>query len=117
MSSDPIEAYLVKIERALVASALDILILDELSRTGPRHGYALNETLQARTGAKLREGAVYDFLRQAERLKLLKGRWELPRGGPPRRLFELTPQGKEVLLAEKKIARRALGALQNALGA
>jgi DNA-binding PadR family transcriptional regulator len=71
------------------------LVLAALAR-GVRHGFdVLDET-------GLESGTVYPILRRLERAGLLRSRWEAVQharaeGRPPRRYYELTGVGAEVL--------------------
>jgi DNA-binding PadR family transcriptional regulator len=71
------------------------LVLVALAR-GVRHGFDLLDE----TG--LESGTVYPILRRLERAGLLRSRWEAVQharaeGRPPRRYYELTGVGAEVL--------------------
>src|SRR4051794_34200590 len=77
-----------------VRGHLDGLILAVLE-DGPRHGYAVIEALQARSGGTLDlpTGTVYPALRRLERAALLSGTWSSV-GGRDRRTYTLTRAGK-----------------------
>ena len=65
----------------------------------PSHGYDLLERL---TQAGLSIGApdpaaVYRTLRQMERDGLVVSRWDPSTHGPPRRTYELSPEGEDLL--------------------
>jgi hypothetical protein len=65
-----------------VRGHLDALIL-AVREDGPRHGYAIIEALQARSGGRLDlpTGTVYPALRRLERAALLSGTAALMLGG------------------------------------
>ena len=76
---------------------LDLLLLAAV-RSGPAHGYAIAETLRARSGGAfdLGEGTLYPALHRLERTKLLVSRWSEV-GGRRRRVYQLTRKGHRAL--------------------
>jgi PadR family transcriptional regulator PadR len=84
-----------------VRGHLDGLILSVLE-DGPRHGYAIIEALQARSGGALDlpTGTVYPALRRLERSGRLSGSWSTV-GGRERRTYTLTRAGRHALAAQR----------------
>jgi PadR family transcriptional regulator, regulatory protein PadR len=84
-----------------VRGRLDGLILAVLE-DGPRHGYAIIEALQARSGGALDlpTGTVYPALRRLERAGLLSGSWSTV-GGRERRTYTLTRTGRYDLARQR----------------
>jgi PadR family transcriptional regulator, regulatory protein PadR len=84
-----------------VRGHLDGLILAVLE-DGPRHGYAIIEALQARSGGALDlpTGTVYPALRRLERAGLLSGTWSTV-GGRERRTYTLTRAGRHTLARQR----------------
>ncbi|HYH30214.1 MAG TPA: helix-turn-helix transcriptional regulator [Pseudonocardia sp.] len=80
-----------------VRGHLDGLIL-AVVEGGPRHGYAIIEALQARSGGRLDlpTGTVYPALRRLERAGLLSGTWSTV-SGRERRTYTLTRAGRHAL--------------------
>lgn len=80
---------------------LDALLLASLE-AGPRHGYAIIETLRDNTGGvlDLPTGTVYPALRRLEQAGLIRGTWSAPTGRR-RRDYELTPAGRRRLAADR----------------
>ncbi|MFC4944018.1 PadR family transcriptional regulator [Pseudonocardia sp. GCM10023141] len=80
---------------------LDGLILSVLE-AGPRHGYAIIEALQLRSGGvlDLPTGTVYPALRRLERAALLSGAWSVV-GGRKRRTYTLTRAGRHALAGQR----------------
>lgn len=76
---------------------LDLLVLSVFA-DGPKHGYAVIETLRARSdeALDLPEGTVYPVLHRLEREHLLASTWSVV-GGRRRRTYELTPEGGRAL--------------------
>jgi PadR family transcriptional regulator, regulatory protein PadR len=84
---------------------LDGMLLASLE-AGPRHGYAIMESLRARSGGQfdLPTGTVYPALRRLERAGLIQGTWSQT-GGRRRRVYKLTAAGRRNLAAERGIWR------------
>jgi PadR family transcriptional regulator PadR len=84
-----------------VRGHLDGLILAVLE-DGPRHGYAIIEALQVRSGGALDlpTGTVYPALRRLERAGLLSGAWSTV-GGRDRRTYTLTRAGRHSLARQR----------------
>jgi PadR family transcriptional regulator, regulatory protein PadR len=64
----------------------------------PAHGYAIAETLRARSGGAfdLTEGTLYPALHRLERAGLLSSQWSEV-SGRRRRVYQLTAKGKRSL--------------------
>ncbi len=66
----------------------------------PDYGYALLERLGNETGMPgVDPGLLYRTLRQMEREGLMRSTWDTEGQGPARRLYEVTPEGVEMLHA------------------
>jgi DNA-binding PadR family transcriptional regulator len=80
---------------------LDGMLLASLE-PGPRHGYAIMEALQAGSGGQLDlpTGTIYPALHRLERAGLVAATWSQA-GGRRRRLYQLTPAGRQALAAER----------------
>jgi transcriptional regulator len=76
---------------------LDLLLLSVLSN-GPAHGYAIIESLRARSENvfDLPEGTVYPALHRLEDQGLLKSTWS-DGTGRRKRVYQLTPKGQQAL--------------------
>ena len=81
---------------------MNLLLLASV-REGPRHGYAIIETLRERSGGTfdLAEGTVYPALHRLERQGLLSGRWAR-KSGRRRRVYELTKAGARELSEQRQ---------------
>ncbi len=81
---------------------LDALLLAVLDDE-PRHGYAIIEALQERSGGVLNlpTGTVYPALRRMERAGLVQSAWSTV-GGRDRRTYQLTPAGRRCLSAGRR---------------
>ena len=76
---------------------LDLLLLAVLSK-GPAHGYAVIESLRARSGGvfDLPEGTIYPALHRLEGQGLLQSQWSED-SARRKRIYELTPKGQQAL--------------------
>lgn len=80
---------------------LDALLLAALE-VGPRHGYAVIETLRRDTGGRLDlpTGTIYPALRRLEQAGLIAGSWSIV-GGRRRREYRLTAAGSGALTGRR----------------
>ena len=62
---------------------------------GEAHGYAIAQRLQAAGIGPVRGGALYPVLNRLEQEGLLVSTWQEGAGGPGRKVFRLTPSGRE----------------------
>jgi PadR family transcriptional regulator PadR len=81
---------------------LDLLLLTALA-TRPSHGYAIAETLRARSDGAfdLPEGTLYPALHRLERARLLSSKWAEV-GGRRRRVYQLTSKGTRALATHQR---------------
>ena len=87
--------------------------LDALE-AGPRHGYAVIETLRQDTGGRLDlpTGTIYPALRRLEQAGLIAGSWSVVAGR--RRCYRLTAAGQRAL-AGRRAAWREFAATVSAV--
>jgi PadR family transcriptional regulator len=80
---------------------LDAVLLASLE-DGPRHGYAVIETLRLSTGGQLDlpTGTIYPALRRLEHAGLITGSWSVV-GGRRRRDYRLTAAGNRALAGKR----------------
>jgi transcriptional regulator len=92
---------------------LDLLLLAALQGR-PSHGYAIAETLRARSADAfdLPEGTLYPALHRLERGGLLSSRWSEV-NGRRRRVYQLTAKGQRTLAAEHQEWREFARAIQS----
>ncbi|MGC4045477.1 MAG: PadR family transcriptional regulator [Armatimonas sp.] len=82
--------------KELPRNDIPIFILAVLE-AGPAHGYAIAREIDRRCegGIVLRDGALYPALRTLEDDGLVASEWQSEEsGGPPRRVYRLTEEGK-----------------------
>ena len=91
---------------------LDLLLLAAV-QSRRAHGYAIAETLRARSeGAfDLPEGTLYPALHRLERAQLLSSRWSEV-NGRRRRVYQLTPKGHRALAERQSEWRHFARAVQ-----
>jgi PadR family transcriptional regulator PadR len=99
----------------LLRGVLDLCLLAVIGE-GPAYGYEMTKRLRARGMSIVGEGSIYPLLGRLERDGLVESRREASNGGPPRKYYHLSPEGKlslEVGVGEWETARdsidRALG--------
>lgn len=81
----------------LTGSMLEPALL-VLLKEQPRHGYTLLADLDSLGMGTLHPSVVYRTLRQMEDLEWITSDWDTGQTqGPPRRTYQLTPSGEEVL--------------------
>jgi DNA-binding PadR family transcriptional regulator len=96
------DGYLGEFEQMLLLAAL---------RLGDEaYGAAMSEELEASVGRRVSRGAIYVTLDRLEAKGLLTSRMSAPRaerGGRPRRMISVTPEGVEAL-RESRVALETL---------
>jgi PadR family transcriptional regulator PadR len=94
---------------------LDSLLLAALE-DGPRHGYAVIETLREVTGGQLdmATGTVYPALRRLEEAGLITGSWSVI-AGRRRREYRLTAAGADALAGRRSEWRDFAAMISGAL--
>lgn len=63
----------------------------------PTYGYAIATTLRESGFADLTEGTLYPLLLRLERKGLIRAEYRAGQGGPSRKYYTLTPEGKQYL--------------------
>jgi len=95
---------------------LDGMLLAALE-DGPRHGYAIMETLRTGSGGRfdLPTGTIYPALHRLEEAGLLGSTWA-DNAGRKRRVYALTDKGVAALAAERSEWRRFAASVQAVVG-
>ena len=75
------------------------VVLLLLREKGSSYGYELFSSVQehALTDAEIERGTLYRTLRQLERNGNVTSEWQTEKAGPARRIYRLTPRGKQHL--------------------
>jgi PadR family transcriptional regulator, regulatory protein PadR len=63
----------------------------------PRYGYDLVTALEQWKPLAAKEGTVYPLLRRLQREGKVEGSWQESVAGPPRKYYQLTPNGRDLL--------------------
>lgn len=90
------------LDRELKKGSAELLILS-LIETRPRHGYEISKLIESESGGVLsfRVASLYPLLYRLEKRGWIEGRWVDKAGQRRRRYYQLTPQGKKVLSAQR----------------
>ena len=101
----------------LLKGHLEALLLAVLE-SGPRHGYAVIETVRAESGGTLDlpTGTVYPALHRLERAGLIASDWQTV-GGRRRRAYHLTAAGHAALGEHRTLWDEFSAAVSALLGA
>jgi len=75
---------------------LDIVVLN-LLKHGPSHGYELVQKMKRIEGLQIREGNIYPVLARLETDGLVTSYSQPSTDGPPRKYFKLTESGQKAL--------------------
>ncbi len=88
--------------RELKKGSAELLILS-LVEDQARHGYDIARLIEVRSRGTLsfHAASLYPLLYRLERRAWIKGRWVEKAGERRRRLYRITPKGKEVLAAQR----------------
>ena len=88
-------------KKDLFPGALEMMVL-QLLRREPMHGYALVQTIQrtSRDLLQIEEGSLYPALQRMLKAGLVKARWGVSATGRRVRTYEITAQGSKHLEQE-----------------
>ncbi len=101
---ESVESYTSQLRKQFVKSFLDILIL-RFIKSKPTWGYDIIKETKARYNFNLRHGALYPTLNEMEKKGLLKSTKKLQKGRI-RRVYSITPMGKQVLQASQEFLKQ-----------
>lgn len=91
-AAPPRDAPAPTVGRELLAAWLLVLLLEREAS----YGYELRRALEEHR-VRADPGALYRVLRELDRKGWLQSRWRRPAGGPRRRFYRLTPEGRRNL--------------------
>jgi PadR family transcriptional regulator PadR len=97
----------------LLRGVLDLCLLAVMDE-GPAYGYEMTKRLRARGLSIVGEGSIYPALARLEREGLVETYREASDGGPPRKYYRPSAEGRRALaagVAEWRAARDALDAV------
>ena len=90
-----------KFQKEMNAGIASLVLLSILQKSRePMYGYQIAKLLEEYSGdtSFMKQGALYPVLHSLENNGLLKSSVEPSVSGPPRRYYEITPDGQEALL-------------------
>lgn len=96
----------------LLRGVLDLCLL-AVMQDGPAYGYEMTKRLRARGLSIVGEGSIYPLLGRLEREGLVETYRAASNGGPPRKYYRPSREGRRALaagIAEWQAARDALDA-------
>jgi PadR family transcriptional regulator PadR len=97
----------------LLRGVLDLCLLAVIEE-GPAYGYEMTKRLRARGLSMVGEGSIYPLLGRLEREGLVETYRAASNGGPPRKYYRPSPEGRQALAAgvsEWRTARDSVDAL------
>ncbi len=113
-----IDDFRKKFNKELKTGLLSMLVLLTIDRDGgPCYGYRIIKILERTSDGRLRfpEGTIYPILSSLSAKELLESYWGDPQGGPRRKYYRLTQDGREALalcledwLSNYKITREVM---------
>ena len=83
---------------------------------GPAYGYEMTKRLRERGLSIVGEGSIYPLLGRLEREGLVETYRAASNGGPPRKYYRPSPEGRRVLAAGLSEWRATRDALDGVLG-
>ena len=84
-----------EVQNKLTKSLLDLIIL-QMIENHPMHGYEILITIQKSFGVYCGASTIYPILNKMEKKKFVKHSWNMDTDRP-KKVYELTPQGKSML--------------------
>ena len=95
----------------------EMLILS-LLESRPRHGYEIGKLIEARSGGQLTFAlpTLYPTLLRLENRGWIKGRWVEKAGERRRCFYKLTPEGRRVLVEQRKTWESFIDAVRAVMG-
>jgi PadR family transcriptional regulator, regulatory protein PadR len=100
----------------LLQGTLDVLVLKTLS-WGPRHGYEIARWIRDATDAELQveDRALYVSLHRMEERGWLESEWGMTENNRKAKYYQLTPEGRQQLVARTSIWTRYAAAVTKVL--
>ena len=90
-----------KFQKEMNAGIASLVLLSVLQKSDePMYGYQIAKLLEEYSGdgTFMKQGALYPVLHSLESNGLLESKVEPSISGPPRRYYEITPEGRETLV-------------------
>jgi PadR family transcriptional regulator PadR len=101
----------------LKKGSAEMLILSLLEARA-RHGYEIGKLIEARSGGRLTFAlpTLYPTLLRLENRGWIKGRWVEKAGERRRCFYRLTPEGRRILVEQRKTWEDFIGAVNAVMG-
>jgi len=99
----------------LLRGVLDLCLL-AVMQDGPAYGYEMTKRLRARGLSIVGEGSIYPLLGRLEREGLVETHRAASNGGPPRKYYSASREGRSALAAGVSEWRAARDAVDAVLG-
>jgi transcriptional regulator len=101
----------------LKKGSAELLVLSLVEERG-RHGYEIGKLIEARSHGALRYNiaSLYPLLYRLEKRGWIQGRWVEKAGQRRRRYYKITPEGREVLAAQRKEWRQFFELIRDLAG-
>ena len=105
------------LDRELKKGSAELLILS-LVEDRPRHGYEIGQLIELRSRGTLRFNiaSLYPLLYRLEKRGWIRGRWVEKAGQRRRRYYKITPEGRDVLAAQRKEWRQFFELIRDLAG-
>ena len=102
------------ISKSLTAASTKPIILGILKQ-GNSYGYLIIKKIKELSGGKMKysDGMLYPVLHRLEKEGLILSKWTIEGEKRPRKYYEITPLGKEELIAEQVQWRQVNAVLDN----
>ena len=106
------------LDRELKKGSAELLILS-LVETRARHGYEISKLIDQRSGGRLhfKVGSLYPLLYRLEERGWIAGKWVEKAGERRRRFYRITPDGRQMLAAQRDHWREFVEAIARITGA
>jgi PadR family transcriptional regulator, regulatory protein PadR len=104
-------------DRELKKGSAELLILS-LVEARPRHGYEIGKLIETRSDGVVRfsVASLYPLLYRLEKRGWIDGRWVEKAGQRRRRYYRLTPEGRRVLVEQRRGWRAFVTAINRIAG-
>ena len=105
-------------DREVKKGSAELLIL-ALLEDRQRHGYEIGKLIETRSEGAIsfQIASLYPMLYRLEKRGLIQGRWVEKAGERRRRLYRITPKGREVLAAQRSGWREFVEAINRVTAA
>ena len=118
MTDSPALPAVRKFIKEINSGTVSLVLLSTLSQSDkPLYGYEIANRLEdgGKEALPVKRGTLYPVLRSMEEQGLLGSHVEPSVSGPPRKYYFITDEGRETLVEWKKVWRRTLDFVTDAL--